>query len=346
MSATQFLSHPFIERVRLASHRKIFSNSLQVLLVMGLLVVLPAVQARDFASRPVKIIVPTSAGSGADIAARLLAPRMTEMWGQPVVIDNQAGASGNIGASMVASAAPDGHTLLMMTVNNAVNTGLFPNMPFDIQRDFKPIANIVNAPLVIVAHPTFPANTLQELIALARSRPQPNAYFFASSGTGSLVGLAFEMLKQKANIELTQTPYKGTAQMLTDVMANQVPLSVPAVATALQNIKSGKLKALAVTTKSRSSNLPNVPTVSEAGIPGFDVAGWNGIVAPAATPDAVIAEIYEGIVKITSSREFTEQVQQQGLDLAMMNPAEFRRHIANEVSRWAQLIKETGARAN
>lgn len=302
--------------------------------------------AQTFPTRPVKINVPSTAATGADIVARLLGQRLSDAWGVGVVIENQPGASGSIGAATVAKAAPDGYTLVMAFLNHAINPALFRDIPFDILRDFKPIVHVAVAPLVIVAHPSFPANTIPELIALAKSRGTANPIFYGSAGSGSILSLAFELLKSRASFNLVHTPYKGTAQMVSDILGNQIPLGAPAVATALPLINAGKLKAIAVTSGRRSSSLPNVPTVAEAGIDGYDVAAWNGLMAPAGTPDALVAKIHADVVRVANTREFIEQLNKQGLELALMNPAEFRGFFAAEVAKWSKLVKDTGARAD
>jgi tripartite-type tricarboxylate transporter receptor subunit TctC len=235
--------------------------------------------AQAFPQRPVRVIVPFSTGTAADIVARHLGSRLAEAWGQGVVIENQGGAGGNIGAANVAKAAPDGHTLLMAGINQAINPGLYKDLPFDTQRDFKTIVRVALAPLAFVSHPGFAANTMPELIALAHTRP--GSIQDGSGGNGSITHLAVELLKARAGINLAHIPYKGVAQMLTDVLGNQIPLACPAVASVLTNIRAGKLKALAITSAKRSSVLPEVPTVAEGGIRDYDVSAWNGLIAPA-----------------------------------------------------------------
>lgn len=309
--------------------------------------VLPVESAeRTFPTRTVRIIVPASQGTGADIVARLIGQRLSEVWGQPVVIENKDGASGSIGAAVVAKAAPDGYTLAMAFVNHAISPSLYSNIPFDILRDFKPIVRTSIVPLVIFANPSFPANSIPELIALTKSGSSPQTIFFGSPGIGSVNGLSIEMLKQKANLNLTQAPYKGSAQMVTDILGNQVPLGASVIAQILPQIKTGKVKALGVTTKKRSSSLPNVPTVAEAGIEDYEVVVWNGLLAPANTPDAIVAEIYAEVAKVERAREFTEQLQKLGMDTSLMNPTEFKNYFAAEVAQWSKIVKESGVKAD
>ena len=297
-----------------------------------------------YPNRSVKIIVPASPGTGADVVARTLAGRLSDAWKQPVVIENRDGASGNFGAAVVAKAPPDGYTLMMAFLNHAISPALYPNLSFDIIQDFKPIVRTAVAPMVIFAHPSFAANSIPELIALAKTRTGSNQLFFGSPGMASVNGLAVEMLKSKAGIQMTQTPYKGNAQMVTDVLGNQIPMATAVIAAVLPNLQAGKLKALAVTSAKRSSSLPNLPTVAEAGIEGYDVAAWNGLLAPAGTPDAIINEIYQTSVRVMQTPEVNGQLQKLGMDLALLNPAEFRTYLAREVLEWNKVVKETGVK--
>ena len=300
------------------------------------------VDAQNFPQRPVRVVVPFSTGTAADIVARQLGARLAEAWGQGVVIENQGGAGGVIGAATVAKAAPDGHTLLMAGINQAINPSLYKDVPFDTLRDFKTIVRVALAPLALVAHPGFAANTVPELISLANARAGSIQY--GSGGNGSITHLAVELLKSRAGINLAHIPYKGVAQMLTDVLGNQIPLACPAVASVISNVKAGKLKALAITSARRSSVLPEVPTVAEGGIRDYDVSAWNGLIAPARTPDDVIAKIYGDVSKIAQGREFNDLLQAQALEIDLMRPAEFRAFLASELGKWSKLVKDSGAR--
>jgi tripartite-type tricarboxylate transporter receptor subunit TctC len=301
-----------------------------------------AALAQAWPAKPVKIVVPFSTGTAADIAARQLATRLGDAWGQGVVVENVMGAGGNIGAVTVAKAAPDGYTLLMAGINNVINPSLYADVGYDMVRDFKPIARIAIAPLAFVANPAFPPSSVNELVALARAKPRTVLY--GSGGNGSVTHLVFELLKTKTTIEMTHVPYKGIAQMMTDILGNQIPLGAPAAASALPQLKSGKLKVLAVTSAKRSTQLPDVPTVTESGIPDFDVSAWNGLVAPARTPDEVVARVYADVAKIAQTKEFVEAMQKAGLETDLMTPAEFRAFIAAELAKWSKLVKDSGAK--
>jgi tripartite-type tricarboxylate transporter receptor subunit TctC len=298
--------------------------------------------AQAWPAKPVRIIVPFSTGTAADIAARQLGTRLAEAWGQGVVIENVMGAGGNIGAATVAKAAPDGYTLLMIGINNVINPSLYKDVGYDVNRDYKAIARVALAPLALVAHPSFPANSTRELVALAKAKPK--SLLYGSGGNGSVTHLVWELLKTRAGIDMTHVPYKSIAQMMTDILGNQIPLGAPAAASALSQAKAGKVKILAVTSLKRSSQLPDVPTVAEAGFADFDVSAWNGLVAPARTPDDVAAKIYADVVKIAQTKEFKEALEKAGLDTDLLGPADFRVFLTNELAKWSKLVKDSGAK--
>ena len=316
----------------------------RILAGVAALVWTPLAWAQAYPVKPVRIVVPFSVGTAADIVARQMGMRLSELWGQAVVIDNVQGAGGNVGAAVVAKAAPDGYTLLMAGLNLAINPSLYKDMPYELTRDFKPVARVASGPLVFVAHPGFAASTVAELVAAAKARP--GSINYGSGGNGSITHLAFELLKSKTAIDMTHVPYKGIAQMLTDIMGNQISLGAPAVASVVSNVKAGKLKALAVTSARRTSVLPDVPTVAEAGVAGYDVSTWNGVLAPARTPDDIVAKIHADVVRVARSREFIDALQPQGLEPDLMNPVEFRGFLAAELSKWSQLVKDSGAKVD
>ena len=298
--------------------------------------------AQSFPARPVRIIVPFSTGTAADIVARQLAARLSDAWGQGVTVENLQGAGGNVGAVAAAKAAPDGHTLLMLGINHVINPALYQSTGYDLPRDFKPVMKVASAPLVIVAHPTFAASNIAELVALAKTRP--GSINYGSGGNGSVTHLSLEMLKSRSGASLVHVPYKGIAQMLTDLMGNQISLASPAVASALPHVKAGKIKALAVTSAMRSSAFPEVPTVAEAGFPDFDVSAWNGLLAPSGTPDEIITKVYADALKITQTPDFIEQLRRQGMEPDVLAPAAFRAYLGTELIKWARLVREAGAK--
>lgn len=298
--------------------------------------------AQGWPAKPVKIIVPFSTGTAADIAARQLGARLAETWGQGVVVENVMGAGGNIGATNVAKAAPDGYTLLMVGINNVINPSLYKDAGYDMARDFKPVIRVALAPLAIVAHPSLPANTIGELVALAKAKPK--TVFYGSGGNGSVTHLVFELLKAKAGIEMTHVPYKGIAQMMTDIVGNQIPLGAPAAASALGHARAGRIKVLAVSSAVRSSQLPDVPTVTQSGIPDFDVSAWNGLIAPMGTPDSVITKVHADADKVARTKEFVEAMHKLGLETDLLDPPAFNAFIVSELAKWAKLVKDSGAK--
>jgi len=309
---------------------------------MVLMAAVPAAMAQAFPSRPVKIIVPYSAGTAADIVARRLGQKLGEMWGQGVVIENQAGAGGNIGAANVAKAPADGYTLLMITINHVINPSLYNDIPYDIPRDFKPIARVASGPLAIVASPKFAPSSIRELIAAAKAKP--GTVYFGSGGNGSITHLAFELIKSQAGIQMTHVPYKSVAPMLTDIMSNQVALGAPAAASVVGHYKAGTLKVLGMTTPHRSSLFPDVPTLAEQGLTGYDVSTWNGLAAPSRTPDAIIDKINADVQKAVQDAGLRDQLSQQAMDISYQGPAAFAAFVKVEQDKWTKLVKETGAK--
>lgn len=331
-------------RIRLA---RIVSSTLRPALTLAVCLLaaggtLPDAWAQPYPAKPVRIVVPYSTGSSIDQIARLVGQQLSSVWGQSVIIENQVSASGIPGTAFVAKAPPDGYTLAVVAINHAINPSLYKDMPFDTLRDFKPVARIATVPLVVVSQPGFPANSLSELIALAKARP--GTLFYGSAGSGSSLQLSFELLKSRAGISITHVPYKGVAQLMADLLGGQVALASPAVALVQPHIAAGKLKALAVTSGRRSSLLPEVPTVAESGFPDFDVSAWSGMFAPAATPDDIVARIYAEVATATRSKIFTDSMRKQGVEPYLMNPSEFRGFMSAEVAKWAKLVKESGAK--
>lgn len=295
-----------------------------------------------YPTRPIRLVIPFAPGGGSDVTARLLGPRIADRLGQPVVIDNRPAASGVVGADIVAKAVPDGYTLLGTTVTFVINGTLQKGLPYDAFKDFAPITQAIVSPFGLLLHPSVPAKTVKEFIAYARANP--GKLLYGSSGPGSSPHLSAELFLSMAGLKMTHVPYKGIAQMMTDILGNQIPLGAPAAASALPQLRAGKLKVLAVTSAKRSSQLPDVPTVAEAGIAGFDVSAWNGLVAPARTPDEVVAKVHGDVIRIAQTKEFVEALQKAGLDTDPLGPAEFRAFIAAELDKWAKLVKASGAK--
>lgn len=299
-----------------------------------------AAQPVAWPAKPVRMIVAFVPGGGTDIVARLLAPRLSEVLGQTVVIENRGGAGGNIGTEFAARAAPDGYTLLMGNVApNAINVSLAP-VPFDPVKDFAPISQVAITPNVLVVHPSLPVKTVRDLLALARAKP--GALAFPSAGNGTSSHLAGELLKSLAKIDMLHVPYKGGGAALADLLGGQVQLMFATTPAAMPQVKSGRLRAIAVTTRARSQALPDLPTMIEAGVPNYEAATWYGLLAPAATPRAVIERMHAETVKIIAAPEMREKLVTQGFEPVGSTPAEFAAYIQSQIDSWAKVIRAAG----
>ena len=298
-----------------------------------------------FPTKPIRIVVPFPAGGTTDILARAVAQKLTETLGQSVVVDNRPGAGGNIGAELVAKSPPDGYTLLMGTVGtHAINASLYAKMPYDHVKDFAPVILVAGVPNVLVVNPSVPANSVQELIAYIKANP--GKVNFASSGSGTSIHLSGELFKTMAGVSMTHVPYKGSTPALTDLMGGQVQLMFDNLPSSLPQIKAGKLRALAVTSAQRASALPDVPTVAEAGLPGFEASSWFGLLAPAGTPKDVVAKLNAEVAKWLATPEAREKLASQGAIAAGQSPEDFTRHIAAETAKWQKVVKESGAKVD
>jgi len=299
--------------------------------------------AQDYPSRPVRIVVPFAAGGPNDIIARLVGQKLAEALGQQVVVDNRPGAGGNIGTDAVAKAAPDGYTLLSAGPGSLIMNPLMAKVPYDTARDFAPVSLMASAPNVLVVHPSVPAATVRELIALARA--QPGRLNYASGGTGSSAHLAPALFAAMAGIDLTHVPYKGTGPGLNDLLGGQVQLAIFGIPPLLPHIKSGRLRALAVTGKRRSSELPDVPTVDEAGVPGYEVSPWYGLLAPAGTPPPIVARLASEVTKIVRAADMREKLAAQGAEPGGGTPEEYAAVIRSETVLWTRVIREAGIKS-
>ena len=301
--------------------------------------------AQDYPARPIRIIVPFTPGAGVDIVGRAVAQSLNEAWKQPVVIDNRPGAGGTIAGELVARGSADGYTLLLGNVSTlAIAPALNPKLPYSPLRDFAPITLITTSENVLVLHPSVPATTLRELITYAKANPRKLNY--GSSGNGTTSHLGGAMFASMTGTEMTHVPYKGSGPMLTDLLAGQLQLSFSSVPTALPHIKSGRLRALAVTLLARSSVLPDLPTVQEAaGLKGFELSLWQGIVAPAATPRAIVMKLNQQIVGSLRTPEMNAKLTVQGLEAVGNTPEQFRAYIGEEIAKWTRVVKSSGAQA-
>jgi len=314
----------------------------KILVILALLFTPFALAQDTYPSRPIKLIVPFPPGGATDIVGRLLAQKLQEALGQPVVVENKAGAGSNIGSEQVARAAPDGYTLLLGTIANATNMSIYKNMPYDTLRDFAPVTQTMSAPSVLVVTNALPANNLKELIALAKA--QPGKLSFASSGAGGSPHLAGELLKLRAGIDLIHVPYKGAAPALVDVVSGVVSMGFKTALSAIPHMQSGKLKPVAVAATRRLAQIPNVPTMAEAGLPDFEVSSWNGVLAPARTPPEVIARLNQELVRILATQDIKDRFAAQAAEPVGSTPEQFRAYIRSEIDVWGQVVKASGAK--
>jgi tripartite-type tricarboxylate transporter receptor subunit TctC len=299
--------------------------------------------AQSFPTKPVKIIVAFPPGGGTDIVARVVGARLSEVWGQPVVVENRAGASGTIGTEIAARAEPDGHTLFMATMGNmTANQHLYAKMAVDPLRAFAPITKVVDVHFVFMANPSLPANNVAEVIALAQKRPGEIAY--SSSGPGGAPHLAMELFKRQAQIDLQHIPYKGSGPSINDLIGGRVMLTMDSLVQSLPHIRSGRLKALAVLGPKRTALLPEVPTIGET-LPGYALTNWFGLLAPAGTPKDVVAKIYTDVKKVLAEPEVNKRISALGADVVGNSPEEFGAAMRTESAQWAEIIKSANIRA-
>ena len=298
-------------------------------------------QAPGYPVKPVKLVVPYPPGGPTDIVARVVAQKLSEQTGQQFIVDNRAGAGGNPGAELVAHSAPDGYTLVVATTAHAINPSLFKNLGYRLLKDFAPVSQLTSGPLVIVAHPALPANNVAELIALAKAKP--GELNFASSGNGQSTHLAAELFDSMAGVKMKHIPYKGSAPALTDVIAGQTQLMFDTMLSAMPHVKSGKLKALAVTSPKRSPVAPDLPTVAESGLPGYEAIAWNGLLAPAGTPPEVVARLNAELRKALALPEVKDKFEAQGFAASWNTPEAFGGFLQAEVDKWAKVVSASGA---
>ena len=297
--------------------------------------------AQSYPTKPLRLVVPFGAGGAPDLVARVIAPKLAESLGQPVVVDNRAGAAGIIGMEIVAKSPPDGHTLVAGSAGPvAIVPGLYRKLPYDVARDFAPISTITAIPFVLVVHPSLPARTVKDLVALAKA--QPGQLNFGSPGNGSTTHLATELLKSATGMKIIHVPYKGVAAAATDLISGQVQILSGDLNTMLPHVKAGKMRALAVTAARRSSLLPDIPTVAESGFPGFDASGWIGLLAPAATAPAIVERVNGAVVKALAAPDARSRLSALGGEVAASTPAEFGAFIRRETAKYGKLMKSAG----
>jgi len=301
-------------------------------------------QENAYPNKPIKLLVGYAPGGATDIVARSIAARLQETLGQPVVVENRAGAGSNIASEMVARSAPDGYTLLLGTIANATNMTAYKNLGYDTMRDFVHITQTMTAPSVLALHPSVPAKNLREFVALAKQNPGKMA--FSSSGSGGSPHLAGELLKMRANIDLIHVPYKGAAPAIADLLGGQVQMSFQTALSAIPHLKSGKLNVMAVASKKRMATLPNVPTMAEAGIADFEVSSWNGLFAPAKTPTSIVHALHNATIKALQTQDIKEKMEAQGAEPVGSSPDEFKAFVKAEIDKWEQVILKSGARVD
>lgn len=311
-------------------------------LASGLLATVPAAAQAAYPSKPITIVVPFSAGGTTDILARIVGQALTAELGQSVIVDNRAGAGGNIGGALAAKAPADGYTLFMGTVGtHAINASLYKKMPFDPIKDFAPLTRVANVPNLLVANPAQPYKSVAELIAYAKAHP--GKVNFGSSGNGSSIHLSGELFNAMAKVDMVHVPYKGSAPAVTDLLGNQIGIMFDNMPSAIQHVRSGKLRALAVTTAKRSPELPNVPTIAEAGVPGYEATSWFGLFAPATTPAAVVSKLNTAIVKVLANPEVKKKINEQGAEVHSETPEQFAAFIQKESVKWGKVVRDSGA---
>ena len=298
-----------------------------------------------YPTKPIKIVVPFPPGGATDILARAIGAELQKAFGQTVLIENKAGAGGNPGADMVAKSPPDGYTLVMATVGtHGINMSLYSKMPYDAVKDFEPITLVAGVPNLLVVHPSVAAKNVAELTALAKA--QPGKLNVASSGNGTSIHMAAELYKVMAGVDILHVPYKGSSFALTDLLGGQVQLMFDNMPSALPHVKAGKLRALAVTSPKRSSALPDIPTMDEEGLKGFDATSWFGLLAPAGTPKDIIAKLNAAAVKALATPEMRERLASQGAEAVGNTPEQFAAFIKAEIEKWAKIVKASGARVD
>jgi tripartite-type tricarboxylate transporter receptor subunit TctC len=314
--------------------------SRSALLLVAALFATPAV-AQTYPTKPIRVIVPFAPGGPADIQGRLIGSKLTEAWGQPIVIENRAGGNTLIGTEITARAEPDGHTIEIISASFAINTSLYAKLPYDAVRDFAPITQLTSGPAIVVVHPSLPAKSVKELIQLARSRPGQIVY--GSAGLPSQ--LAVELFKVMTGTDMLHVPYKGQGPAMIDLLAGHVQVSFPTILGALAHYKSGRLRGLATTGSKRAAAAPELPTVIEAGVPGYVAANWFGTVAPGKTPPAVVARLSQEIGRALHMPDVRERLLTQGMEPVSNTPEEFSTYVRAEMKKWAKVVQASGAKA-
>lgn len=318
-------------------------TTLRTLAALALAACAPLAQAQSYPTKPVRIVVPYPAGGTTDIIARIAAAQLAERLKQPFVVENRAGASGAIGSVAVSQAAPDGYTLVMGTASShGINSALQKNLPYDAVKDFAPVTVVASTPNIVVVHPSVPAKTLGELLALAKAKP--GTINFGSTSPGGSPHMSAELLKMMAGVDMTHVPYKGAAPMLTDLIGGQIQVGFDNLPSTIGFVRSGKVRALAVTTPQRWPGASDIPTVAESGVPGYEVSGWFGLLAPAGTPKAVLDTLQSAVAQAVQQPEVAKQLRDLGAEPVANKPEAFARDIAADVDKWRKVVQATGVK--
>jgi tripartite-type tricarboxylate transporter receptor subunit TctC len=300
-----------------------------------------AAPATAYPGKPIRLIVPYAIGGNADIVSRIVASRLGDVLGQQIIIDNRPGASGNIGAELASRAQPDGYTLVIATNTHASNVSLFRHAPFDLVKDFAPVSMLGSTPLLLVVTPALQANTVKDLIALAKARPGQLNY--ASGGNGSSGHLTMELFKSMTGVDIVHVTYKGAGGGATEVAAGQVQTMFSSITSLLPHVNAGRVRALAVSSLARSKAAPRIPTVAESGLPGFESALWNAVMAPAGTPQPVIARLHADIARVLTSPDIVQMLGRQGFEASVSSPRQLAAYLRSEIAKWAKVVKASGA---
>lgn len=319
-------------------------NCSNIRTLIGVLLVLAATVslAQPYPSRPVRVIVPAAAGGGADIVARAIGQKLSETWGQQIVVDNRTGAGSIIGTDLAAKATPDGYTVMLTTSALAVGDAVYKKLPYNTLRDFQAVTQVVAQSNVLVVHPNVPVRSVKELVALAKSRPGQLNY--GSAGIGTSNHLAGELLKMLAGVDVVHVPYKGVPQAVTDLLGGHLHFQFGSPVSVLPHVKSGKLRLLAVTTPYRSPGLPDVPTVAEAGVPGYEFTGWMGVLAPTGTPQNIVRNLHQEIARIVRLPDLKQRFAADAADTVGSTPEEFSAYLKAEIARWTKVAEKAGIR--
>ncbi len=322
---------------------KKYLAALAAFLLFALPVFYTPAQAQAYPSRAIRIVVPFPPGGTSDILARAIGQKLSEEWGQQVIADNRPGAAGNIASENVARSKPDGYTLYIITVGtHAINPAIYSKLTFDPIKDFTPVTNLVNLPSVLLVHPSVPVKNVKELIALARKHP--GALQYSSAGSGAQPHLTAEMFKTMAGVDLLHVPYKGAGPQMIGILSGEVALTFATAPSGVPYVKSRQLRAIGVTSASRIAALPEVPTIAESGVSGYEAVGWNGMSAPAGLPPPILEKIHDTVVKIVRTPEMRQRLTDLGADPAPSTPGEFSALIKSELAKWAKVVKDSGAR--